>query len=162
MTQSEMGKKKKILKFPWIWFYDFSQDLPVIFHIFQLFKSLATNVAIEKVLVFIFVVISFVNQQIVLFAESSVTVFAIVSFNHSTNLFPTPNMGRWIWMYNEHCFLKPENKKFLLSFFEKKPIIKRFFFFFSFFFFWRNIGFICNQIRILVYPFAIMFTRLLR
>jgi len=79
----------------------------VIFHIFQLFESLATNVAIEKVLVFIFAVISFVNQQIVLFAESSVTIFAIVSFNHCSNFFPTPNMGRWVWMYNEHGFLKP-------------------------------------------------------
>ena len=107
MTQSEMGKKNYFENFRGFDFRNFTICyLPVIFHIFQLFKSLATNVAIEKVLVFVFVVISFVNQQIVLFAESSVTIFAIVSFNHCPNLFPTPNMGRWVWMYNEHGILK--------------------------------------------------------
>ena len=122
-----------------------SQDLPVIFHIFQLFESLATNVAIEKVLVFIFVVISFVNQQIVLFAESSVTIFAIVCFNHCPNLFPTPNMGRWVRMYNKHDIFKA---------WKQKKLFFLFYYLRSFSSFWKRnpmiilegkIGFICSQ-----------------
>ena len=78
--------------------------LPVIFQVVHFFESFATNITIEKGLIFIFAMISFVNQQIVLFVERSGTYFAVVGFNNSSRFFSAKMPGfRWIWMYSKHC-----------------------------------------------------------
>ncbi len=89
----------------------------MVFHVVCLLEEFATNVAIEQSLVFILVMASFMNEQIVLLVEGPSAKLAVISLHSSSAFLPRTrrqksSLSSWIRIHSKHDGLKSWKNRF--------------------------------------------------